>query len=155
MKAVRATIIQGSNWITELHCSTLFASRLVFGWEPRTKIPAVVDSEPQPDYQLACHNKNATKTIMKTRKDLCVSMLRPPINIDDVVLVRQQRTNKFSTRYNPKPMVVTDAQGFMITAAWKDGTSMTRNLSVSCHASHTHTQDSDIPMTLHPMKWSQ
>ena len=160
MKAIRAAIVQGSNWRTELqkflrmyraspHCSTLFAPhRLMFGWEPRTKIPTVVNSDPRPDDQLARHNDAAAKTIMKARKDLRASALKPPINIGDVVLVRQQRKNKFSTRYNPKPRVATNAQGSMITAAWKDGTSMTRNSSQFHAMPITPTSkvvDSDIP----------
>ena len=86
---------------------------------------------------------------MKARKDLRASALKPPINIGDVVLVRQQRKNKFSTRYNPKPMVVTNAQGSMITAAWKDGASMTRNSSQFHAMPITPTSkvvDSDIPL---------
>uniref|UniRef100_A0A8C4NCD8 Gypsy retrotransposon integrase-like protein 1 n=1 Tax=Eptatretus burgeri TaxID=7764 RepID=A0A8C4NCD8_EPTBU len=77
MNAIRAAIVQGSNWRTELqkflrmyraspHCSTLFAPhRLLFGWEPRTKIPTVVNSDTRPDEQVACHNDAIAKTIMK------------------------------------------------------------------------------------------
>ena len=141
MKAIRAAVTQGSRWKPELqsfvrtyraspHCSTLFSPhRLLFGWEPRTKIPTLISDTPHNDDVLARQNDAASKQIMKSHRDARLNAQSTPVNVGDVVLVKQQRANKFSTRYNPSPMVVTNTKGNMVTAAWRDGARVTRNSS--------------------------
>lgn len=51
-----------------------------------------------------------------------------PSQLGDTVLIRQQKTNKLSTPYDLKPLVITDKKGTMITAENKDKT-VTRNSS--------------------------
>ena len=48
--------------------------------------------------------------------------------IGDTVLVKQERKNKMSTPFNPKPHTIVDIKGTMITAS-RDGTKITRNAS--------------------------
>ena len=50
------------------------------------------------------------------------------VEIGDLVLVRQKRKNKFSTRFDPRPYRVVRVKGTMITAC-RDGHYVTRNIS--------------------------
>ena len=49
------------------------------------------------------------------------------ITSGDKVLVRQQKQNKLSTPFWPKPLVVTATKGSMVTARKPDGSTVTRN----------------------------
>ena len=50
------------------------------------------------------------------------------INIGDTVIVKQNKTNKQTPPFDPKPYVVTDMKGSMITAS-RGNTDKTRNSS--------------------------
>ena len=52
------------------------------------------------------------------------------LKIGDTVLVKQQRKNKLSSYYNPRPLKITEIKGSMITASTVDGDfKTTRNSS--------------------------
>ena len=53
-----------------------------------------------------------------------------PLNLDigDIVLVRQRKRNKFTTRFDPRPFEVVRNKGTMVTAC-RDGRYITRNIS--------------------------
>ena len=51
------------------------------------------------------------------------------IEVGDMVLIRQRKENKFSTRFDPHPFCVTKIKGTMITAI-RNGKYVTRNVSL-------------------------
>lgn len=55
-------------------------------------------------------------------------MQESQIVVGDTVLVKQTKRNKFSTRYDPRPYVVTKIRGTMVTAS-RPGHYITRNVS--------------------------
>ena len=50
------------------------------------------------------------------------------LHLSDVILVTQPKLNKISRRYNPRPMVITDRKGSMVTECHPKGPSKTEKL---------------------------
>ena len=66
------------------------------------------------------------------------------ILVGDTVLVRQQKKNKLSTRFDPEPYQETRVEGAMVTLT-RPGHYVTRNISFFKKISpqHSHRQDTD------------
>jgi hypothetical protein len=142
LKSIRAAKIQHKNWKQELytflrmyrctpHATTLFSPHyLMFGREPKTKMPQLVETSSHPvDEELRQRDSDA-KRRMKIAADRRHHAKHSGITAGDKVLVRQTKKDKFSTPYWPKPLVVTASKGTMITAARADGSSVTRNAAM-------------------------
>ena len=103
--------------------------RLLFGHDPRTKMPDA-ESFTQPDDSNVCKRDAEAKGIMKCYADKRLHAEANPIDVGDTstVLVKQPRLNKLSTPFNPTPLVVTERNGTMITAQRGDRSKVTRNV---------------------------
>ena len=58
-----------------------------------------------------------------------------------VVLIRQRKTGKLSTPFHPRPLVVTNRKGSMVTASRQDGSLVTRNTSMFHRLPHEVAED--------------
>ena len=144
MKAIRSAHIQRQSWKQALyqfcrvyratpHCSTLFSPHfLMFGHEPRTKLPSLQIPTHPSDNEVRENDRKA-KERMKMYADRKSHAKTNEISNGDQVLVKQERQNKLSTNFNPTPLTVINKKGTMITAQRPDGSSITRN------SSHFHT----------------
>ena len=65
---------------------------------------------------------------MKENADIKRRASPSNLKIGDIVLVRQRKDNKFSTRFDPRPFEVVRKKGTMVTA-YRDGKYITRNIS--------------------------
>ena len=73
-------------------------------------------------------NYAKAKEIMKTNADRLGLAKESSIAVGDTELVREQKKNKFSTRYDPEPYTVARIKGTMVTAS-RPGHYITRNVS--------------------------
>ena len=79
------------------------------------------------DKQVRENDRNG-KEKMKANADKFHHAKEHNILVGDTVLVRQKKTNKWSTRFDPEPYCVTRTKGTMITAT-RPGHYITRNIS--------------------------
>ncbi len=140
MKAIRAAHLEGRDWKHALcvflgqyrstpHVTTTFSPhRLLFGREPKTKIPSVSCHDGTSLDPVVRRNDTLAKQAMKTYRDSRVHAKTSDIAVGDVVLMKQLRQNKLTSAYNPQPLIVTDRKGSMITASNSRGP-VTRNVS--------------------------
>ena len=141
MKAIKSAKIQGQSWIYATHqflrtyrftphTTTGFTPhRLLFGRDPRTKMPDA-ESFTHPDDSNVRKGDAEAKDIMKSYADKRLHAAANPIDIGDAILVKQPRLNKLSTPFNPTPLVVMEWKGTMVTAQRGDGSKVTRNVSM-------------------------
>ena len=61
-------------------------------------------------------NDKRAETIMKENAEKRLKESKENLNIGDVVLSKQNKIDKFSTPFNPKPYEIVDVKGTMITA---------------------------------------
>ena len=155
MKALKAASINGVAWRTEMqrmlrayrstpHVTTAFTPhRLMFGRDPRTKLPEAV-KEPHPDDRVVRENNRAAKGHMKSYADTKARAKASLVDIGDVVLIRQRKTGKLSTPFHPRPLVVTSRKGSMVTARRQDGSLVTRNTSMFHRLPHEVAEDHPV-----------
>ena len=79
-------------------------------------------------HEIATENDHKSKSQMKTFADKARHAKKRQINVDDVVLCRQQKVNKFSTKFSPNPCKVIEVQGSTVTAQ-RHSDQITRNIS--------------------------
>lgn len=144
MKSVRAAHAEGKNWKQEMqkflrqyrntpHSATKFTPfRLLFGRDPKTKLPDVkknyTTKEPTV-LQQAKHNDRLAKTKAKQYADRRNNAEHKQLKKGDKVLIKHEgRKNKLSTPYNPNPFIIEQTKGSMITAK-SNQKSITRNAS--------------------------
>ena len=140
LKAIRAAHAEGLKWKPQLikflhnyrttpHSTTLFSPFfLLFGREPRTKLPNLT-TQPHPQDQLARSQDEQAKQRIKRHADMKEMVKHRELLQGDRVLIRQNRRNKLSTKFSPVPLTVTQVKGHMITARRPDGSHVTRNVS--------------------------
>jgi len=142
MKAIKSAKIQRQSWIYRMqqflrayrctpHTTTRFTPyRLLFGHDPRTKMPDAESFTHPEDSNV--HKRDAKgKNIMKCYAGKRLHAEAKPIDVGDTVLVKQPQLNKLSTPFNPTPLVVTERKGTMVTALRGDGSKVTRNFYMS------------------------
>ena len=154
MKAIKSANIQGQSWIYAMHqflrayCCTphtitgFTPFRLLFGLDPRTKMPDA-ESFPHPDDSNVRKRDAEAKGIMKCYADKLLLAEENPIDVGDTVLVKQPQLNKLSTPFNPTLLVVTERKGTMVTAQQGNGSKVTRNVSMFRSIPQTLIQESD------------
>jgi hypothetical protein len=137
-KTVRAAQVENKCWKQEIfkflrnyratpHCTTDKSPyETLFGRKMKIKIPTAIDIVE--DDSLMRKRDELKKSNMKRYADNKQYVKPSQLQLGDAVLVRQQKTNKLSTPYDPRPLVITDKKGTMITAENKDKT-VTRNSS--------------------------
>ena len=139
MKAIRSATVEGTQWEKHLyrfllnyratpHTTTGFApAELLFNCKIQTKLPQPqFITVPSDMSARVIENDAKAKAKMKAHADKGTQVSK--IQVGDLVLVRQQKQNKLSTRYNPYPFSVTRIKGTMVTARRKDKY-ITRNAS--------------------------
>ena len=144
MKAIRSAVLEQKNWKQEMyqflrqyratpHTSTKFSPHLLLvGWEPGTKLPCISTKNTHDNWAVhaaARVNDKQAKLYQKAHADKRNRAAHNDLHVGDTVLMRNdKRSNKLSTPFSHKPMVVTDAQGTAITAA-DDNHTVPRNTS--------------------------
>ena len=139
-KAVKATKLEGKNWTEELyvtyrttpHNTTGIApTQLLYNREVRTNIPSLVKEE-EVDYKELHKQARASVERKQTKAQEYTDAKRKARNkelsVGTKVLVKQERKNKFTPAFDPKPLIVEQVKGTMITARRGDYT-ITRNVS--------------------------
>ena len=98
----------------------------MFGRPIKTKLPNVSPTVPG-DEKVQMKDRLA-KGKMKTYADGRNNHKASTIQIGDMVLVRQKRKNKLSSRYHPEPVRIIQRKGSMVTVEKPDGSTLTRNI---------------------------
>ena len=140
-KSIRTSTNEGKNWKQELqqfllqyratpHTTTgKSPAELLFGRQIRTKLPeATHQAKASTDHEVRQRDHSA-KQKMKQYSDMRHHHAPSAISIGDTVLLKQQRKNKLSTRFDPDPVTVIGRKGSMITLRKGDGTELARNVS--------------------------
>lgn len=84
----------------------------------KTRVPEIIP--PAVNKKVFQDNDWKRKEQMKQYADGKRKATRHKIKIGDQVLVKQQKTDKLSTPYNPQPYTVTKQHGSMISAKTED-----------------------------------
>ena len=103
-------------------------AELLFNRPIRTKLPQFLAENTTSVHQEVKERETRLKKRMKEYADHKTKAKSSDIKEGDIVLVREPKSNKMSTRYNPAPFQVTSRQGNRITAV-RDGKYITRNIS--------------------------
>ncbi|XP_028412059.1 uncharacterized protein K02A2.6-like [Dendronephthya gigantea] len=138
-KAIKTSSIEGKNWKKDLqqfllqyratpHSTTgKSPAELLFGRKIKTKLPAVL-VPPLDDAEMRSKDRQGKKK-MKTYSDRRNHHKPSRVCVGDMVLIKQKRKNKLSSRYNPKPALVTRKKGTLVTVQKTDGSTLSRNSS--------------------------
>lgn len=163
LKSILTARTEGRNWKKELytfllnyratpHSTTNVApAELLFNRTIRTKLPQqYTSSKPIDKHIMAKENDHKSKSQMKRYTDQARHTKKTLINVGDLVIYKQQKKNKFSTKFNPAPYKVTKVHGATITAQ-RHSHQITRNISYFKRLNlgqkerqyHLHDQPSD------------
>ena len=155
-KAIRAACIEQKNWRKQLfsfllnyratpHTTTKFSpAEMLFNRTIDIKLPSnIMENDTKIDQQVRENDRNG-KEKMKMNADKFNHAKEDTILVGDTVLVRQQKKNKLSTRFDPEPYQVTRVKGTMVTAT-RPGHYVKRNISFFKKISpqQSHRQDTD------------
>ena len=93
-------------------------AEMLFGRKIRTEIPSVVESHCNSEeyHEEVGKKDDSQKRKMKIYADEKRGAKDVQLDIDDLVLVKQNPLNKSETAFNPLPYQVTDIKGTMVTA---------------------------------------
>ena len=140
MKAIRTAIVETKSWKQELHKflrqyratphpSTKYSPyRLLFGREPRTKLPQKSDVKSKKHVEVRAA-KNDAKSMMKQYADQRNRAVTTNIKIGDTVLLRKDnKCEKSSTPFHTTPYEVINKKGNMVTCQ-AGGRNVTRNVT--------------------------
>ena len=140
-KLLQTSKIEGNNWRKELHlfllnyrstphCTTQVApAELLFNRVIRTKIPVVgITSKPSNKHKLVQRNDKENKAKAKVYYDKRQHTKPSDIREGDLVLVKQERKNKLTSKFDPKPYRVIEIRGTKVIAERSDH-KITRNIS--------------------------
>ena len=117
--------IEGNDWKTEIfqflfqyrttpHCSTKISpAELLQGRKLGRKIPFLKQRD-SAILTLAKKQDRIHKTKMKTYADVRNRAKLSDISIGDFMMLKQRRSNKFTTNFNVKPYKVVDRKGNMV-----------------------------------------
>ena len=136
-KTMKASITQGKSWKQDLHafllnyratphCSTgIPPATIMFGRDIHTTLP---QHDPDVNYDNVRSKDQHSKMKMKEYADKKAYVRDSNLKVGDLVLVKQEGMGKSKPLYDPKPMVITDKKGTMVTAE-RGGRKTTRNSS--------------------------
>ena len=140
-KAIRSSHAERRDWRKDLylfllnyratpHSTTGFApSELLFNRKIKTKLPQLTVSNSQSDIDSKVkRNDKQAKERMKSYADKKSRAKVSDIKVGDIVLIRQRKQNKWSTKFDPSPFYVVRRKGTMITAI-RNGKYVSRNVS--------------------------
>ena len=156
-KALKAARVKGEPWRPELlrvlrsyrctpHVTTGFTPhRLMFGRDPRTKLPQLTEHVHPDDREVRARDKAGMKAYADGKSKASSSK----IGTGNVVLVRQRKSGKLSTPYDPRPLIVTERKGSMVTARRQDGSTVTRNASMFNTLPYESAEDHPVVVREH------
>ena len=139
-KAIRTANIEGKDWKRAIfkflliyratpHSTTGHSpATLLFNRNIRTKLPHPVRENNSNIHQQLKQKDSIAKAKIKTHADEKSRAKSSEIVVGDIVLVRQTKEIKLSTRYNPKPYQVVKRRGSRVTVL-RNGHYITRNVS--------------------------
>ncbi len=141
LKSILIARTEGRKWKKELytfllnyratpHSTTKVPpAELLFNRPIRTKIPQqVTSSKPINKHIMAKENDQQSKAQMKQYADQRRHTKKMQVNVGDLVICKQPKKNKFSTKFNPAPYKVIKVNGSTITAQ-RHTHQITRNIS--------------------------
>jgi transposase InsO family protein len=146
MKNIKAAGTKGRNWKQSLfqflrqyrstpHSSTGTSPfKLLFNREVKTKLPSVPKRETKNDERLR-QNDEISKRQMKSDLDKRLKTRKSSIEIGDHVLLRNETKSKTTPVFDPRPHIVTDKKGNMVTTRQNEKT-VTRNSSFFKKTNH-------------------
>ena len=118
------------NYRSTPHCTTQVApAELLFNRVIRTKIPALeITSKPLNKHKLVRRNDRNSKAKAKIYYDKRQHTKPSDIKEGDLVLVKQERKTKLTSKFDPKPYRVIEIRGTKATAERQEP-QITRNIS--------------------------
>ena len=156
MKRIRIAQAEGQNWRKELrkyvtkyrateHPATRKTpAELLFKRKMRGKLP-VFQADNHSDLEVRdrdAENKGKAKLYTDARRNAKYS----EVEVGDQVLVRQEKTNKFSTPFNPEPFTIVNKTGNSVIVASPKGAQYSRNTSHVKKFMQT-AHDADMPLS--------
>lgn len=103
----------------------------LFGRPLRTSLPEIPDSDDSAtpfDHEAMQKTDSQAKSKMKLYADATRNAATSPIKLGDTVLVANNAKGKLTPPFDPRPLIIVDKKGSMLTAADHDKT-VTRNSS--------------------------
>ena len=118
------------NYCATPHCVTgVPPAELLLNRSIRTKLPKLATTcIPVNKHHIARENDNQRKLRAKEYNDTRKHAAEREVKIGEIVLVKQEKKNTLTTRFDPTPYHVTFIKGTMITAE-NNFRSITRNIS--------------------------
>ncbi|XP_065058440.1 uncharacterized protein K02A2.6-like [Rhopilema esculentum] len=140
-KALQTAAIEGKVWRQELqrfllqyrstpHCTTKVApSQLLFNRKVRGKIPEITGRIVINKHKDARENEIKSQNYHTKYANQRRNAKESSIAVGDAVLVKQQRRNKITSRFNKTPYLVVERKGTQVTAENSQKHRVTRNVS--------------------------
>ncbi|XP_065067305.1 uncharacterized protein K02A2.6-like [Rhopilema esculentum] len=140
-KALQTAAIEGKVWRQELqrfllqyrstpHCTTKVApSQLLFNRKVRGKIPEITGRIVINKHKEARENEIKSQNYHTKYANQRRNAKESSIAVGDTVLVKQQRRNKITSRFNKTPYLVVERKGTQVTAENSQKHRVTRNVS--------------------------
>ena len=137
-KTLRTALIDQTPWVPALyqflqhyrsaaHSTTQVSpAEVLFKRKLRLKIPALNHDANEQALANLPHKDATAKAQMKRQVDGRYKAIDKPFDIGDYVLVRQQKQNKLTSRFDPKPYRLTNIKGTMLSAQ-RPGHTITHN----------------------------
>ena len=160
IKSLRAACVDRKSWQQELHkilriyrctphSTTRFTPyRLLFGREPRTRLPEISAPITDPVDHMVRSRDERAKRIMKSAAATRNHATDRRISVGDTVFTEQMKNNKLTPVFNASTLTVTERNGSMITAKRADGGTVTSNVSAfrlaPVASSPNHDDDGDL-----------
>ncbi|XP_065054716.1 uncharacterized protein K02A2.6-like [Rhopilema esculentum] len=139
-KAIKAAQVEGRNWKKELYRFVLNyratphttkkypPAQLLFNRKIRIKLPDTVEKSLSPLDEEIRKNDTQAKATMKQNADRKRGAKERKMSIGNLVLIRQRKRNKLTSKFDLKPFCIVRIKGTMITAC-RNGQYVTRNIS--------------------------
>ena len=139
-KAIRLANSEGKNWKKHLylfllnyratpHCTTGFSpAELLYNRKVQTKLPQLATKNRSDVGHQVQQNDERAKMKIKEYADKKSKAEVSNLQIGDLVLIRQRKQNKLSTKFNSSPFRVVRKKETMVTAV-RRGKYVTRNVS--------------------------
>ncbi|XP_062591053.1 uncharacterized protein K02A2.6-like [Saccostrea cucullata] len=166
-KTIKAANVENKSWKQEIftflrnyratpHCTTKVSPfEALFGRKIRTKMDVdVLNENKGGKYEIHTEMKEndiKAKSKMKQHADHYSSAKEIDLEVGDNVLVKQPKSNKLSTPYEPKPLEILKTKGTMVTAG-NDEKTITRNASHFKKLDDKADQDQELEVDEIPVK---
>ncbi len=142
-KAIRTAHIEGKDWRHELdpfllsyratpHAMTgASPAKIMFGRDIRTKLPQLHTSEQSPVLDSAIARDQRNKQKMQQYSDKKNRAQPSAVKEGDMVLLKQPKTNKLSTSFDPNPYQVVKRHGSSVLIQRGNDPAIMRNVSLT------------------------